>query len=326
METLINDWQKIPPKIRNLTRKIIWLSLISLIQLPSAFADSIPDQNYSCLKCHSHKTYKYTNADYNIEVKEAMCTNKLIDSITFAQSNHGKFKCTDCHSPEYETFPHPGNLRMELMYVCMDCHGGDPKYAKFHFEDIETAFYKSMHYQRSPDAFTCWSCHNPHTYKTQARFGKKISETILYDNTICLSCHAHVSKYELLTERDNIDILKTHSWLPNQELHFRNVRCIECHTQQNDSLLISHVVMPKSNAVRNCTSCHSKDSHLMASLYKFQSRESRRESGYLNAVIINNSYVIGANRNQYLNSISIILFGLLILGIVIHSFFRIFKH
>ncbi|MBI9059422.1 cytochrome c3 family protein [Labilibaculum sp. DW002] len=265
------------------------------------------------------------NEDFGIQIKEKMYGDRLIDTIAYAQSNHGMFKCTDCHSPEYETFPHAGNLRMEMMYACNDCHGGDPEYAKFHFDEIEEAFYESMHYNRAPDAFNCWSCHNPHTYKTQARVGEKISETVTYDNQICLKCHADVSQYELLTERENINIIKSHEWLPNQELHFKNVRCIECHTQLNDSLLVSHVVMPKDSAIRECTQCHSENSHLMASLYKYKSMESRKSVGFLNAVIINDSYVIGANRNKYLNILSVVLFGLVLFGIFIHALFRIIK-
>lgn len=283
------------------------------------------EENQKCLKCHGNRTFKYLNEDLGVEIKESMCSNRLLDTIAFAQSNHGMFKCTDCHSPEYETFPHAGNLRMELMYTCNDCHAGDPEYEKFHFEMIEEAFNESMHYNRAPDAFNCWSCHDPHSYKTQARLDGKISETVTYDNNICLTCHADISKFELLTERENINILKSHSWLPNQELHFKNVRCIECHTQLNDSLLISHVVMPKENAIRECNKCHSENSHLMASLYKYKSMESRKSGGYLNAVIINESYVIGANRNKYLNILSVVLFGLVLIGIFTHSLFRIFK-
>ncbi|WP_372751338.1 cytochrome c3 family protein [Labilibaculum sp.] len=282
-------------------------------------------ENNKCLACHGKHIYKYINEDFGIEIKEAMCANRFIDSVTYAQSNHGMFKCTDCHSPEYEIFPHAGNLRMEMMYACNDCHGGDPEYAKFHFDEIEEAFYESMHYNRAPDAFNCWSCHNPHSYKTQASKGGKISETVSYDNNICLKCHADISQFELLTERENINILKTHKWLPNQELHFKNVRCIECHTQLNDSLLVSHVVMPKENAIRECTTCHSENSHLMASLYKYKSMESRKSGGFINAVIINESYVIGANRNKYLNILSVIIFGIVLSGIFIHTLFRIFK-
>ncbi len=282
-------------------------------------------ENQKCIKCHGNHTFKYMNEDFGIQIKEKMYGDRLIDTIAYAQSNHGMFKCTDCHSPEYEAFPHAGNLRMEMMYACNDCHGGDPEYAKFHFDEIEEAFYESMHYNRAPDAFNCWSCHNPHTYKTQARVGEKISETVTYDNQICLKCHADVSQYELLTERENINIIKSHEWLPNQELHFKNVRCIECHTQLNDSLLVSHVVMPKDSAIRECTQCHSENSHLMASLYKYKSMESRKSVGFLNAVIINDSYVIGANRNKYLNILSVVLFGLVLFGIFIHALFRIIK-
>lgn len=287
--------------------------------------DTVQNKNHTCLKCHGNRTFKYMNEDLGMEIKESMCLNRMIDTLAYQQSNHGMFKCTDCHSPEYETFPHPGNLRMEMMYACNDCHGGDPEYAKFHFDEIEEAFYESMHYNRSPDAFTCWSCHNPHTYKTQARIGEKISETVLYDNNICLSCHADITKYELLTEREDINILKTHEWLPNQELHFKSVRCIECHTQLSDSLLVSHVVMPKDSAIRECTSCHSENSHLMASLYRYKSKEARQNTGFINAVIINESYVIGANRNQYLNILSVAIFALVLAGIFIHSLFRIIK-
>ena len=282
-------------------------------------------ENKKCIKCHGNHTFKYMNEDFGIEIKESMCENRYIDTLKYSQSNHGMFKCTDCHSPEYENFPHAGNLRMEMMYACNDCHGGNPEYAKFHFDKIEEAFYESMHYNNSPNAFTCWSCHNPHSYKTQARIGKKIAETVIYDNNICLKCHADASQYELLTEKKNINILKSHEWLPNKELHFKSVRCIECHTQLNDSLLVSHAVMPKANAIRECTQCHSENSLLMASLYKYKSMESRKSVGFLNAVIINDSYVIGANRNKYLNILSIFIFGFTLLGIFIHTLFRIFK-
>lgn len=312
--------------------KHLFLIVVFLCTVSFSFGQETNEENKSeinknqkCLTCHGNHTFKYMNEDYGIEIKEKMYGDRLIDTIAFSQSNHGMFKCTDCHSPEYEAFPHAGNLRMELMYACNDCHGGDPEYSKFHFDEIEEAFYESMHYNKAPDAFNCWSCHDPHSYKTQASTGGKISETVKYDNNICLKCHADVSQFELLTERENINILKTHDWLPNQELHFRSVRCIECHTQLNDSLLISHVVMPKENAIRECTKCHSENSHLMASLYKYKSMESRKSNGFVNAVIINESYVIGANRNKYLNILSVIIFGLVLTGIFIHTLFRIFK-
>jgi hypothetical protein len=62
----------------------------------------------------------------------------------------------------------------------------------------------------------------------------------------------------------------------------------------------------------------------MSSLYKFQSKE-QRKNGFLNGIILNESYVIGANRNQYLNNLSIIIFVILSGVIAVHTVFRIRK-
>jgi len=63
---------------------------------------------------------------------------------------------------------------------------------------------------------------------------------------------------------------------------------------------------------------------LMSSLYKFQSKEQRKD-GFLNGIILNESYVIGANRNQYLNNLSFFIFLVLAAVIAVHTFFRIRK-
>jgi NAD-dependent SIR2 family protein deacetylase len=100
------------------------------------------------------------------------------------------------------------------------------------------------------------------------------------------------------------------------------VRCIECHTKINNNIPVSHQIRPKAEAVRLCNECHSKNSILLASLYKFESKEQRRY-GFFNGIILNASYVIGANRNEYLNLLSIIIFFGVIIVIAIHIIFRI---
>jgi len=90
-------------------------------------------------------------------------------------------------------------------------------------------------------------------------------------------------------------------------------------------LLVSHTILPKEQARRLCVECHSANSILMASLYKYEVREKRDKLGFVNASILNDSYVIGANRNFYLNLISIILFGCVIAGIAVHTFLRVRK-
>jgi hypothetical protein len=87
---------------------------------------------------------------------------------------------------------------------------------------------------------------------------------------------------------------------------------------------VAHEIRPKAEAVKGCNDCHSGNSILMASLYKFQSKE-QRSDGFINGIILNESYVIGANRNQYLNVLSVIIFSLVMIVIVIHVIFRIKK-
>jgi len=278
--------------------------------------------NQLCLNCHGKRTYHYMNEGLGREVKERMNPYFIVDSAEFYQSNHWNFSCTDCHSMDYRTFPHAGALRMEVKATCLDCHGGDETYADYHFESIDEEFLKSVHSTKHSEDFTCWMCHNPHSYKINARNNTNIKQTIIYDNNICLSCHADIDKYQLISDQTNPNILEKHEWLPNQALHFASVRCIECHAERNDSILISHNIQTKDKAVKQCVECHSQNSLLMASLYKFQIREKRNKLGFFNASVLSESYIIGANRNYYLNVASIVIFGLVFAGVLFHGLLR----
>jgi hypothetical protein len=285
-------------------------------------APAFYDQNETCLRCHGNIKYTYINADNGKEVTALMCDNRLVNRDDFYAANHKNLACTDCHSAEYDSFPHPGRLRMEYIYNCTDCHGFDQQYANYHFADIEMEFKQSIHYTANVDAFTCWKCHNPHTYKSTYRNSENIRESVAYDNHICLNCHSDFDQFQLLTSRNEIDIIQEHDWLPKQRLHFSQVRCIECHTRPNDSLLVAHMVVPKDNAVKRCVECHSENSLLVSSLYKYQAKENRTRAGFLNASILNEAFVIGANRNVFLNKVSIIFFFITIGLILIHLVLR----
>jgi ssDNA-binding Zn-finger/Zn-ribbon topoisomerase 1 len=221
-------------------------------------------------------------------------------------------------------FPHAGGLRMEQIYNCIDCHGGDEKFSKFNFESVESEYQQSVHFKLEEEGFTCWKCHGPHDYKINIRNSSNLKEAILYDNNICLRCHSNYNQFQLLSEREEINIIQKHDWLPNQAIHFQNVRCIECHTKINNDILVSHLIQPKKDAVRLCNECHSKNSILMTTLYKFQSKEQRR-SGFFNGIILNESYVIGANRNEFLSIVSLFFLFLTLGVIVVHILFRIRK-
>jgi len=280
------------------------------------------EANEHCLKCHGQGRYEYMNETLNRQVKALMCSERIVNRDEFYNSNHKSFSCTDCHSEQYSAFPHPGELRMEQKYNCIDCHGGDEKFARYHFEEIEKEYQESAHYKLQEEGFSCWKCHNPHSYRISVRNSDNLKETIAYDNSICLGCHSNFNRYQLLTDREEINLIQKHDWLPNQAAHVANVRCIECHTKINNNIPVAHQIKPKSDAVRLCNECHSKNSILMASLYKFESREKRRD-GFFNGIILNESYVIGANRNEYLNHLSLIVFVGVLAVIGIHIMFRI---
>jgi len=307
------------------------LILLSILVLPVVFLlgqnDTVEPvmhspENSKCFKCHGGVMYSYFNDILGRNVTKRMNPYFIIDSVLFYESNHKPLVCTDCHSYDYNTFPHNSELRMEPMLICLDCHEGDPVTAKFNFDQINEEFQKSVHSTKHSDDFTCWMCHNPHSYKINARTNENVKETIVYDNNICLSCHANVNKYHLITRKKNPSVIQSHDWLPNQIAHFASVRCIECHTHETNDVLVAHEILPKDQAVKKCVECHSKNSLLMASLYKYAAKEKRSNYGFNNSAILQNSYIIGANRNYYLNLLSIVIFGGVLVVIIIHAILR----
>jgi predicted CXXCH cytochrome family protein len=282
------------------------------------------DENEACFSCHAESKYVLYDEFFDREIPQSMCPDKIVDRDEYYSMVHKSFACLDCHAYEYEEFPHPMEARVEQPYACIDCHGYDENYAAYRFEDIQVEYEASIHHVNNPDNFSCWKCHDPHSYRLFVSNDERtIKEAIAYNNDICLSCHSDFSRFELLTERDEIDIIDKHSWLPNQPAHFGSVRCIECHTALSDSVLVAHQVQPKEMAVKKCAECHSKNSILMASLYKHEAKESRTKLGFINGVILNEAYVIGANRNQFLVVAGIVIFLIALGGIGIHIIARI---
>jgi hypothetical protein len=272
--------------------------------------------NAHCLQCHGNMYYNLENMETGKIHRKMMSLNCLIDTNIFKQSNHRKFECTSCHSEEFSHFPHSEKALLEEIGTCVECHSGDSIASLYKFDLIEIDFQKSVHATKHSENFTCWMCHEAHSYKVNAT-------SIEYDNSMCLSCHANTKKYSLIIDKNNPNIIEKHEWLPNQQTHFQNVRCIECHARVNDSILIAHNIQPKSKAVKLCVECHSTNSLLQQTLYKFQSKEQINRNGFFNAVILNRSYVIGANRNYYLSIVSLIILIIVLIGIATHIILRI---
>ncbi|HCE57467.1 MAG TPA: hypothetical protein DER09_06570 [Prolixibacteraceae bacterium] len=282
-------------------------------------------KNHACLKCHSSQIISFLNEVTNTDQKRLMNPYYIMDTTAIRLGVHKSFDCTDCHSYDYTTYPHDGKLKLQPMSSCLDCHGGDPTYAQYQFERIDEEFKKSIHFQVSGDHFSCASCHNQHTYKPTARNSGSIEEIVAYSNSLCLSCHNDMNRYEMISGHENPKIVQIHEWLPNQELHFKNVRCIECHTEVTDTLMVSHNILKKEQAVRKCVECHNADSRLKASLYKYANLQSRSDSSSVKSIFTNQSYVIGAQQFPLLKKLSYIIFFMAIGAMLIHLIFRYLK-
>ena len=307
--------------------RLIYIFFIFFIvsSLSEAVAQSYYDnaQEHQCLKCHSSQTYTFFNSLMEYEEKKLMNPFYIMDTVAMKLGVHQAFDCTDCHSYEYSEYPHKAAIKLEPLPTCLDCHGGSE--STFQFEQIQEEFQESVHYQVYGDNFSCAKCHDQHTYKPVARTSENVAEIVQFDNQMCLSCHNDMKRFLLVSGKENPEIREIHEWLPNQELHFENVRCIECHTEVQKGLMVSHNILKKEEAVRNCVVCHTENSRLKASLYKYQNLQQRSEDGTFSVIISNDSYVIGTQQIPILRTLSFIILGLVFAGVAIHITFRYIK-
>lgn len=296
--------------------------LISSVQLEAQEEEKVYEniqENHDCLKCHGQSYYTFFNDWSELDVRKTMPTEYRVDSVEFYNASHWNFKCNDCHTEDYKDFPHDGALRMEFINTCIDCHGDDEDWEHFKFEEIDEAFNSSVHSPENLPNFNCWSCHDPHSYKLNYRNTEDLISTISYNNDACMNCHNSEGKMKLHSDEPFQDLAITHEFLPNQQAHYNKVRCLECHGDLNGDALVAHNILPAEESVKNCKECHSQNSMLMASLYRYQSKENRKLYGFYNASILNESYVIGASKNYFLNVFTIVVFALSILSILAHA-------
>ena len=312
-------------------------SVIERIGIKSAVVKGKP---VDCMRCHSMQTLGYRDP----------VTGGFIDlhvpSKDFLDSNHKALKCPDCHTAGFDNYPHPEKAKQQSLY-CVDCHENNPNLVPYYFADIEREFKQSVHYQRLPDHFSCFSCHNAHYFKVSIKtsnfnrfpmremcvnchttndFGvtaepvRQVLEMVAYDNQICLNCHAVANRLKELKEDNIPNIGTSHNWLPNVEMHWQKVRCIDCHLSTDDNFL--HNILTADKAVKHCEECHSTDSILLTKLYKYTIQENRQKYGFINSVTLNDAYIIGMTRNVILDRISFVILGLMILGLAAHGFGR----
>lgn len=292
---------------QRLNPKIVY-ALILLIMPGIGFANEInlaKTESAYCLRCHSMETLAYRDTVTGKVVTLA------VNPQQYQESNHKRLACIECHKADYSPYPHPESVKAENLF-CLDCHQDDPKFVPYRFEEIEATFKNSIHATQFPNEFTCFSCHDSHQFKV-SRVGGELAQIVRYDNEICLSCHAELLK------TDNL----SHSWLPNITLHWRSVRCIECHTPTTPQF--SHQILPAEQSVRNCVQCHSKEATLLSRLYQYRSQENLQKTGWLNKAIFNQAYIIGMSRNETIDRWGLIILALTLVGLLAHGLGRFFR-
>ena len=283
------------------------------------------EDNNKCLACHGQEFFYDSSEEMGETIIRKMYPSLIIDSVKYYESNHWSFTCLDCHTYDYRNYPHPRDAKFEYIVSCLDCHEGDESVSKYNFEKISEEYEKSHHTSLTDTKYSCWSCHDPHGFKMTVREEPMISKVVVHDNAMCLQCHCGTTATDLLLGTGLDPLVATHDWIPETLNHLRSVRCIECHGNIVDDVLVAHDILPAKDAVNSCAECHSKDSRLLNSLYRYQIQEGAMRKGIFGAMITSDIYVIGANRHPILNLISLLMFGGILLVVFGHALIRIIK-
>ena len=276
--------------------------------------------NGDCVACHSEQGVANPPRE---GLDLAKLANLAVDPAQIEASVHAGLACKDCHGDNVVDYPHTkGPVKS-----CPDCH-------KVQARKIIPEFQKTLHYLRHSDSFTCDSCHNAHAQKKPLKMGS-LEALATTDNAQCLDCHGSELRYSqffphsdfrytpTMTLKRRPNLVETHSWLPNPTLHWRHVRCIDCHTVEVVDG-VSHEILPKDRMQRKCGACHSQDSSLQTRLYRYLVTDERMKAvGFANAFILNDAYVVGATRNRVLDIAAVVVFCLLVGGLAIHGAIRI---
>jgi hypothetical protein len=275
------------------------------------------NQEKLCLDCHlkhpeSQTKFSKTLVEYD----------KSVHGLAIARGNANAAVCVDCHGAhrlEKASVSTSSINKQNVHNVCGKCH-----------KDITGEYMKSTHgmgvMKGFKDAPTCTFCHGEHNIlavpdvpeQAFTKTGMKFNVVINNKMVFCISCHTDeimMKKYGLST------VEESHKWMPNQVKHWETVRCVDCHSSHQLPSK-NHNILPREETIEQCEECHSKNSKLLSMLYVHEKKQSRMKYGFVNGTLLSDAYVIGTTRNVYLDTLSVIIFGLTILGIGTHGFLR----
>jgi len=257
--------------------------------------------NADCLSCHSQQGVEHPPRQ-GMDLK--LLGTLTIEQGRFEHSDHGKMACRDCHGEGYVPYPHAKDAKPKIK-DCVTCHQAPAK-------TVMPEFKASTHFKGHTDRFTCRSCHDPHFMRKGTAF-PTAKLAAASDNGACLACHDDDKRYlELMKPGSKRpDIAAAHDWLPEQKLHLDQLRCVDCHSPVADMGSLSHEVQKKDKAVRACETCHADQTELTKRLYKARMRDGDPQwAGFANAPLLKEIYVVGGNRNGWLDWAAAGLLGL----------------
>ncbi len=265
-----------------------------------------------CGTCHEDQLDEYTGSIHG---------EQLLD-----EENVKSAVCSDCHTAHSVGNTSAATVKQAITANCGDCH--DEVYKSY-----ERTRHGKLANHAGGNTIRCADCHGSHGIFMVTKL-KDPRKMVAQDNKMCISCHDSDKKFAKFAplkeganaadkdaekiDRPNLDEL--HDWLPNTKLHWKSVRCIDCHTSADAKM--SHEILDEKKAERQCVNCHSKDSKLATRLYRHLAENEKQKYGFANSVILANSYVIGATRHPLLDTIIAVLIALTLLGVLGHGAIR----
>ena len=294
------------------------LALAAADKSDSALAEEVRKANKECESCHTQDALAKLPRD---DLDLARLKDLLVDPQRYIGSNHGHMKCSECHGDGYSPYPHDKKA-FEALSACDECHAS-------RVLKVEPQFDISIHANIVAETFSCSSCHDSHIALIAKKF-TDVRMVVAQDNHMCLHCHdsdlvfaqyAPPNKEKSGLKKVRPNIKSIHKWLPNAALHWESVRCIDCHTPFSKKL--SHEIVGKDKAERNCIACHSKNSELATRLYHQMGLEQEKKYGFDNSAILANAYVIGATRHPLLDGIVLLMIIVTLGGVLVHGSFRV---
>lgn len=238
-----------------------------------------------------------------------------IEKAKYEASVHASLGCTGCHDESFNEYPHKKKLEKQDCTSCHTDNSGAYPMARISHEVLASNHAKLMN-----EEFPCTNCHSPHNFVPVRKMGT-VADAVRIANEACMACHAIPD--EKTGDRKNAwsELAAKHTWIPMWELHTKAARCVDCHTPGKEDTI--HLILSAKSAQRDCVACHSKDSILLTKLYQHAAKDTRGGRGVVNQVILNNAYMIGATKNEWLDRASLILFGVTLAGILLHGVLRI---